>query len=79
MVPVTIAASCAFLLPVGTPPNLVVFASKKITMGDMMKAGAVTTVLAVIIIMFITFVMLPAVYDVDINSYPAWANTTSTA
>ena len=79
MVPVTIAASCAFLLPVGTPPNLVVFASKKITMGDMMKAGAVTTVLAVIIIMFITFVMLPAVYDVDINSYPSWANTTSTA
>ena len=79
MVPVTIAASCAFLLPVGTPPNLVVFASNRITMLDMLKAGIVVTVLALIIIMLITFVMLPLVYDVDLDSYPAWANTTATA
>lgn len=73
MVPVAIACSCAFLLPVGTPPNLVVFSSKRLTMGDMMKAGVVATILSVIIIMMITFWMLPLVYGVDINSYPAWA------
>lgn len=73
MVPVAIACSCAFLLPVGTPPNLVVFASKRLTMLDMVKAGIVTTILAVIIIMIITFVMLPLVYDVKINEYPVWA------
>ena len=73
MVPVAIACSCAFLLPVGTPPNLVVFTSKRLTMLDMVKAGAITTVIAVIIIMLITFGMLPLVYDVKINEYPAWA------
>lgn len=73
MVPVTIAASCAFLLPVGTPPNLVVFASKRLTMGDMVKAGIVTTVMAVICIMIITFVMLPLIYGFNFNEFPEWA------
>lgn len=73
MVPVTIASSCAFLLPVGTPPNLVVFASKRLTMGDMVKAGIVTTIMAVICIMIITFVMLPLVFGFNYNDFPEWA------
>ena len=73
MVPMTIAASCAFLLPIGTPPNLVVFASKRLTMPDMIKAGTVTTVLAVAIIMLITFVTCPMIFKFDINEFPDWA------
>ena len=73
MVPMTIAASCAFLLPIGTPPNLVVFASKRLTMLDMIKAGTVTTVLAVAIIMLITFVTCPMIFKFDINEFPDWA------
>lgn len=79
MVPVTIAASCAFLLPIGTPPNLVVFASKRLTMLDMIKAGLVTTVLAVIVIMIITFVTLPSVFKFDINEFPDWAKPVTAA
>ena len=45
-------------------------------MADMMKAGVVTTILSVIVIMMITFWMLPLVYGVDVNSYPAWAEYT---
>eukprot|EP00415_Alexandrium_ostenfeldii_P004804 UN4804 len=39
MVPATLAASCAFMLPVATPPNAIVFATKRIAMKDMAKTG----------------------------------------
>ena len=73
MVPVTIAASCAFLLPVGTPPNLVVFASGRLTMMDMVLAGIVTTIMAIACIMLIAFVMLPLVYGFNVSDFPEWA------
>ena len=73
MVPVALACSCAFLLPVGTPPNLVVFASNRLTINDMIIAGAAVSVLSLVAIMVITFVMLPAVYGIDIQSFPDWA------
>ena len=49
-VPVTLAASCAFMLPVGTPPNAIVFSSGAIHMKDMAKYGFVLNLVAVVII-----------------------------
>jgi sodium-dependent dicarboxylate transporter 2/3/5 len=49
-VPVTLAASCAFMLPVGTPPNAIVFSSGAIHMKDMARYGFVLNVAAVFII-----------------------------
>uniref|UniRef100_UPI0025FA891D anion permease n=1 Tax=uncultured Halovibrio sp. TaxID=985049 RepID=UPI0025FA891D len=39
-VPVAMAASCAFMLPVATPPNAIIFSSERISVGQMAHAGA---------------------------------------
>ncbi|MBC6445403.1 MAG: DASS family sodium-coupled anion symporter [Alphaproteobacteria bacterium GM202ARS2] len=50
IIPATIAASCAFMLPIATPPNAVAYASDKITLPHMMKAGILLNILATLII-----------------------------
>lgn len=49
-VPVTLAASCAFMLPMSTPPNAIVFASGRISVSQMVKAGIVLNTVAIILI-----------------------------
>ena len=46
-VPAAIAASCAFMLPVATPPNAVVYASGQVAMGQMVRAGVWLNLMAV--------------------------------
>lgn len=48
--PITFAASCAFMLPVGTPPNAIVFSSGELKIHEMARVGFVLNVLAVIIV-----------------------------
>ena len=50
MVPATISASFAFMLPVATPPNAIVFGSQKITIRDMVREGIVLNLIGVVIV-----------------------------
>lgn len=70
MVSVTVAASCAFMLPVATPPNAVVFGSGYLRIPDMMRAGILMNILSIIIITATTYFILPFLWDIDPNQFP---------
>ena len=49
VIPVTIASSCAFMLPMATPPNAIIFGSQRITMKEMASVGLVLNVIAALL------------------------------
>ena len=59
----TLAAPCAFMLPVATPPNAVVFGSKLLTIRDMVKAGFLINVISILIILFVVYYGLPLFWN----------------
>ena len=63
LVSTTLAASCAFMLPVATPPNAVVFGSKLLTIRDMVKAGFLINVISIIIILIVVNYGLPLFWN----------------
>jgi sodium-dependent dicarboxylate transporter 2/3/5 len=58
-VPITIAASCAFMLPVATPPNAIVFATGEIRIPDMIKAGFFLNLLGIVIVSIVSLFVAP--------------------
>ncbi len=50
MVPVALGASMAFMMPVATPPNAIVFSYERMTLGDMVRAGIVINLLSVVVV-----------------------------
>ena len=73
MLPVTLAASCAFMLPVATPPNAIVFGSGKLRMGQMLRAGIVMNVITAFLILGAVTVLAPRILGFDPTEVPAWA------
>ncbi len=58
-IPMTLAASCASMLPMGTPPNAIVFASGHIRLKQMIKAGLVMNIVALVLITLFSWYLLP--------------------
>ncbi|CAD6187491.1 unnamed protein product [Caenorhabditis auriculariae] len=71
MLPVTISASFAFLLPVATPPNAIVFSSGVLKVKDMMKAGATVTIGCACLA--IGNMLLWAGFVFNLHLFPKWA------
>lgn len=57
-IPVTFAASCAFMMPISTPPNAIVYSSGQISIAQMLRAGVWMNLAAAIIIILITWLAL---------------------
>ena len=59
--PVALAASCAFMMPVGTPPNAIVYSSEKVTIMQMAKAGFVLNIIAIVAVSALSALLVPKV------------------
>jgi sodium-dependent dicarboxylate transporter 2/3/5 len=63
-IPMTLAASAASMMPMGTPPNAIVFSSGHIKLKDMIKAGFVINIVSIILISLFCWYVLPVVMSV---------------
>ena len=71
MIPATIAASCAFMLPSGTGPNASILASGQVTIPEMAKCGFGLNILAIIVIMSLLYFIIMPIFGVSGVS-PIW-------
>lgn len=65
MVGATLAASCAFMLPVATPPNAVVFGSGYLSIPDMVRTGVWMNLLSILLLTLIVYFLLPYLWNFD--------------
>lgn len=70
MIAACVAASCAFMLPVATPPNAVVFGSDYLRIPDMAKAGLALNIIGAILVTLTIYFLLPFAWGVDLSSIP---------
>ena len=62
LIPVTIASSCAFMLPMATPPNAIVFASGYIKVSEMARVGIILNLISVILLIIMFKFFIPMVF-----------------
>lgn len=72
MIPATISASCAFMLPIATPPNAIVFGSGRIRMQQMAVYGLVLNLIGVVVITVATFVLIGPQLGLTVEGLPDW-------
>ncbi len=73
MVGACVAASYAFMLPVATPPNAVVFGSGQLSIAKMARAGVWMNLVGTLLILAFALLWLPLVWGIDLGALPAWA------
>jgi sodium-dependent dicarboxylate transporter 2/3/5 len=72
MIPATISASCAFMLPVATPPNAIVFGSGQVQMRDMLRSGLMLNLVGVIVISLAMYLLVLPALGVS-GGPPGWS------
>ena len=73
MIPATLSASMAFMLPVATPPNAIVFTSRRVRIADMARVGLVLNLIGVVVIAAYSQWILPLILRFDPTILPVWA------
>lgn len=73
MIPATLSASCAFMMPVATPPNAIVFGSGRIKISEMARVGIFINIIGIFVITAFFYVVGTAIFSIDPNVFPEWA------
>jgi sodium-dependent dicarboxylate transporter 2/3/5 len=75
MIPATLSASCAFMMPVATPPNAIVFGSGRLSVGEMARIGIVLNLVGALVIAGVVYFLGSAVFHIDPSVLPEWATS----
>jgi sodium-dependent dicarboxylate transporter 2/3/5 len=74
MFPAALSASCAFMMPVATPPNAIVFGSGYVRIPQMAKAGLALNIVGVLLVTLVTYLLAGSGLGVEVGQVPPWAN-----
>jgi len=72
MIAVTLSASCAFMLPVATPPNAIVFGSGYLKVSDMAKKGFLMNIISIIVITLLVYFFMPLIFGLENLNFPEY-------
>lgn len=72
-IPAVLGASCAFMLPVATPPNAIVYGSGRVSIPQMTRAGIYLNLLFIVLITILAYSLMLWIFDVTFDVVPAWA------
>jgi sodium-dependent dicarboxylate transporter 2/3/5 len=75
MIPATLSASCAFMMPVATPPNAIIFGSGRIKIAEMARVGLAINLIGVLIISLVLYLLGTAILGIDAAVFPIWAGS----
>jgi sodium-dependent dicarboxylate transporter 2/3/5 len=73
MIPATVSASFAFMMPVATPPNAIIFGSGRIRIADMAKVGIFINLIGILVVTLLFSTLGRAVFDIQPGALPEWA------
>lgn len=68
MIPCAMAASCAFMMPVSTPPNAIIFATEKLKIVEMVRVGFIITLVSTVLIVLAAYFLLPLFWGLDLST-----------
>ncbi len=74
MIPATLSASCAFMLPVATPPNAIIFGTERIKVSQMARVGFFINILGVVLISLTIHLLGRFVLGIHAAEMPPWAH-----
>ncbi|MEE8341391.1 MAG: SLC13 family permease [Candidatus Neomarinimicrobiota bacterium] len=73
MIPATISCSFAFMLPVATPPNAIIFGTNRIKISEMARTGIWLNFIGAILITLSIYLIGKTVFGIDLSQFPEWA------
>lgn len=73
MLPATLSASMAFMLPAATPPNAIIFGTRRVTIMEMARTGFWLNLIGALIITGVVYFIGSAVFKISPGEFPAWA------